>query len=139
AERDKALVDVVHGIKAVVKSLRAAPLPRPERRGQPSLERAYEYQAEVQHRIPGLLAKSPAGGFSSGRALVIGVGADLPGTVADACGIAQLLKDPQRAGYGQVELLTEGEATGKRILAALDALAGCSPDDTVLIYFSGHG
>jgi len=45
--------------------------------------------------------------FQSGHALLIGVGADLPFTVNDARGIADILEDPERCAYppGQDELL----------------------------------
>ena len=46
--------------------------------------------------------------FSDGYALVIGVGADLPGTVQDATGFADVLRDPARCAYAadRVRLLT---------------------------------
>jgi len=46
--------------------------------------------------------------FSSGRALLIGAGADLPNTIDDATGLADILKDPSRSAYPaeRVALLT---------------------------------
>lgn len=46
--------------------------------------------------------------FSSGHALVVGVGADLANTVDDALGLAGILKDPQHCAYppAQVQVLT---------------------------------
>lgn len=80
--------------------------------------------------------------FSEGRALIVGVGADLPNTVDDAQGLAGILKDPERCAYPaeQVELLT-GESAGRSgMLAGLDRLAKRADEkSTVLIYFSGHG
>jgi helicase len=40
---------------------------------------------------------------------------------------------------GVSTLLTDAEATRQRIEAEFAALAGCDPDDTVIIGFSGHG
>ncbi|MFO0951648.1 MAG: caspase family protein [Isosphaeraceae bacterium] len=88
--------------------------------------------------------------FRHGHAVVIGIGDDLPETVTDATGVAQLLTDPQRCGYpaGQVELLV-GDAkppkkrpTRQNILEALDRLADrcrADPDAIALVYYSGHG
>lgn len=80
--------------------------------------------------------------FTEGHALLVGVGDDLPETVEDATAIHEVLIDPDKAGYleQQVTLLTEKQATGKRILRELDELAArvtCS--STVLFFFSGHG
>ncbi len=76
------------------------------------------------------------------RALLVGVGADLPDTVTDAEALAGILTDPSRCRYpaANVAVLTEGNATRDRVLAALDALAAAAvADATVLIYYSGHG
>ena len=75
-------------------------------------------------------------------ALAIGVGADLPNTVADAKGLAQVLADPARCNFdpSRVAALTGEEATRADILAALDDLAKrAASDSTVVVYFSGHG
>ena len=80
--------------------------------------------------------------YDKGHALVVGVGADLPNTVDDAKGLADILTDPGRCAYpaSQVHLLTNGGATRDSILTALDALARATSDDaTVVVYFSGHG
>lgn len=80
--------------------------------------------------------------FNQGFALVIGVGADLPNTVDDAVGLAEILKDPTRCAYppDQVHLLTSEDAHRQQILAALDRLAqSTSSQSTVVVYFSGHG
>ncbi len=80
--------------------------------------------------------------FEQGHALLIGVGADLPNTVDDAEGLADILTDAERCAYppDQVQLLTGPAATRDAILAALDALAQCADEDTaVVVYFSGHG
>ncbi len=37
--------------------------------------------------------------FPSGRTLIVGVGADLPNTVDDAQGLAEILRDPERCAY----------------------------------------
>jgi hypothetical protein len=80
--------------------------------------------------------------FEQGHALVVGVGADLPATVDDAVGLADMLRDTSRCAYpaGQVKLLTGEGATAGNIQAALDALAeSAGPESTVIVYFSGHG
>jgi hypothetical protein len=80
--------------------------------------------------------------FNQGHALVVGVGADLPGTIDDAVGLANILQDPTRCAYlpGQVRVLTGSEATRDAVLAALNALAQTTnAQSTVVIYFSGHG
>lgn len=80
--------------------------------------------------------------FTSGHALIIGVGADLPNTVNDATGLADILKDSGRCAYPpeNVLLLTNRAADRKGILEALDKLAQISDENsTVIIYFSGHG
>ncbi len=79
--------------------------------------------------------------FNQGHALIIGVGADLPNTVDDAVGLANILRDPERCAYppAQVQPLTAESATRQHILAGLDQLAQVPPDATVIVYFSGHG
>jgi ElaB/YqjD/DUF883 family membrane-anchored ribosome-binding protein len=87
--------------------------------------------------------------FTSGHALVIGVGTyqhtpgmNVPITVADAQEVAAVLRNPQYCGYpdNQVNLLTNDSATRKQALAALDTLAEqTGPEDTVLLFYSGHG
>jgi len=80
--------------------------------------------------------------YTQGHALVIGVGADLPNTIDDAIGLADILMDATRCAYppGQVHLRTGEQATRKAVLEGLDLLAQkTSTDSTVVIYFSGHG
>jgi hypothetical protein len=87
--------------------------------------------------------------FDRGHALVIGVGTysttpdlSVPITAEDARQVAQMLVDPRTCAYPQqqVHLLTDGDASRKNILDALDALASnTSEDDTVLVFYSGHG
>ena len=80
--------------------------------------------------------------FRDGHALIIGVGADLPDTVNDAEGIANILRDAGRCAYPpqQVQVLTETQAARPHILAALDNLTrSTDSESTVLVYFSGHG
>jgi hypothetical protein len=80
--------------------------------------------------------------IANNRALVIGVGADLPNTIADAKGLAQVLTDQARCGFApaQVTALTGEQATRAGILAALDHLVQTAdPDSTAIVYFSGHG
>ena len=80
--------------------------------------------------------------FEAGHALIIGVGADLPNTIDDAEGIANILKDSERCAYPEthVRLLTGSDATRNDILDAFEKLAQQSnADSTVIVYFSGHG
>ncbi|MDY7076489.1 MAG: caspase family protein [Chloroflexota bacterium] len=80
--------------------------------------------------------------FKQGYALIVGVGADLPNTVDDATGLANILKDPERCGYPleQVHLLVGEDATRGAVLAMLDALAQSTDSrSAVIVYFSGHG
>jgi hypothetical protein len=80
--------------------------------------------------------------FTHGHALVIGMGADLPDTIQDATGLADILTDQSRCAYpsGQVTLLTGEKATRAAVLSALDALAQLNDAEaTVVFYFSGHG
>ncbi len=80
--------------------------------------------------------------FGNAHALVVGVGADLPGTVDDATALRDILVDPDRCGYkwDNVCLLTSQAATRDAILQAMDALAGTADaDSSVVVYFSGHG
>lgn len=80
--------------------------------------------------------------FEQGYALVIGAGADLPNTVDDAKGIAEILQDEERCAYpqAQVQLLTETGATRDDVLAGFDALAKAAGERaTAVVFFSGHG
>jgi hypothetical protein len=80
--------------------------------------------------------------FDQGYALVVGVGADLPNTVDDAVGLADILKDPARCAFpsDQVHLLTGEGATRDGVLAALDSLsASTGSQSAVIVYYSGHG
>jgi hypothetical protein len=80
--------------------------------------------------------------FDQGHALIIGVGADLPNTIDDAVGLADILKDPARCGYppNQICLLTGENTVRGQILSALDSLSQfTNTQSTVIIFFSGHG
>lgn len=86
--------------------------------------------------------------FTHGHALVIGVGtyahaprANVPVTATDAQAVASLLTDAQHCGYpdAQVTALTDAGATRAALLAALDDLTHTSKDDTVLLFYGGHG
>jgi hypothetical protein len=80
--------------------------------------------------------------FDNGYAVIVGVGADLPVTIADATAVADLLRDPSRCAYpvNQVKLLTGKNAHRESILSSLDWLADTTnPEATVIFYFSGHG
>ena len=62
---------------------------------------------------------------------------------ADAQAMYDILTDPQLGRFkpDNVTLLIDGEATGQRILEVLmyDLRGAVKPEDTVLIYFAGHG
>jgi len=80
--------------------------------------------------------------FDQGHALVVGVGADLPNTVDDAVGIAEILNDPARCAYppDQVHTLTGEKATRDDIFSTFDTLSqSTNSQSTLLVYFSGHG
>ncbi|MBP6892872.1 MAG: caspase family protein [Pseudacidovorax sp.] len=87
--------------------------------------------------------------FDGGRALVIGIGQgycpslQLPSLVReDAEAVVQILCDPTLCGYppSQVRLLLDEQATKSNIVDALRELAATAkPDDTVVVFFSGHG
>lgn len=82
--------------------------------------------------------------FVGGHALIMGMGSeeDLPNTVDDALGLAEILKDPGRCAYpaDQVELLTGEDADRTGILSGLENLAKRTDEKSaVVIYFSGHG
>lgn len=86
--------------------------------------------------------------FTHGRALVVGVAnyptvSTLPETVLDdARDVAALLRSPDHCGYpaAQVEILLDEQATANGIRDGLRRLAqAAGADDTVVVYFSGHG
>jgi metacaspase-1 len=86
--------------------------------------------------------------FEQGRALLVGVASytrvsRLPECVLnDARDLATLLQSPARGGYldTNVELLLDQDATAERFRHGLRRLAEeARPDDTVVVFFSGHG
>ena len=89
------------------------------------------------------------GEFATGYAVVIGVAnyrnvrPPLPEAVLnDARDVAAVLTSNAYCGYESrdVHLLLDSDATLARIRTALDSVAKTSgPDDTVVIFFSGHG
>src|SRR5262245_36100496 len=80
------------------------------------------------------------------HALVVGIDAyerarRLPAT-SDAADLSALLVDPAACGYApeDVTLLTNAQATGAALRAALGKLAERAPTDgTAFVFFSGHG
>lgn len=88
------------------------------------------------------------GTFVKGRALVVGVSAyqhvnPLPTVVSDdARAVAAMLSDPRHCAYdpASVELLLDKDATLARIREVLTRFGTSSKEDeSVFIYFSGHG
>lgn len=80
--------------------------------------------------------------FTQGHAVVVGVGQDLPNTIDDATGLADILKDKGRCAYAprQVQLLTGEKATRADIISALESVSkSATVESSVIIYFSGHG
>jgi hypothetical protein len=80
-------------------------------------------------------------------ALVVGIRqfedaswAPLRYTEKDAEDLAEVLRDPQRGAFDQVEVLKSGPSRDE-VRAALGRLAAAAKDDrdTVLVYFSSHG
>jgi hypothetical protein len=87
-------------------------------------------------------------GFSAGHALVVAVAAypkvqPLPAAVTnDARDIVSVLTSPAHCGYdlSNVDLLLDGQVTLDLLRQKLESLANrAKPDDTVIIFFSGHG
>jgi caspase domain-containing protein/TIR domain-containing protein len=84
--------------------------------------------------------------LTNAHAVVIGVSQyrrirPLP-SVADAEGVAGVLRDPAACGYdpANVVLLQESDATRDQILDELDRLGQrADPGATAVVYFSGHG
>jgi hypothetical protein len=98
---------------------------------------------EVKEKAPPLVD-----GFAKGHALLIGVAhypfvnPQLPVVLDDVAALAALLTDPARCGYWatQVTRLADEAATKDGMVAALGALAQrVGPEDTAIVYFSGHG
>jgi|SRR6185369_2297702 len=100
--------------------------------------------------MSGIAANSAAAkaGFPSGHALVIAVAAypqvaPLPKVVIDdARGVAAVLTSPEHCGYDpqKLALLLDANATLDALRRELHALANrAKADDTVVIFFSGHG
>lgn len=84
-----------------------------------------------------------------GYALLIGVGAHqflsdrrMPQLAHDALNLATVLQDQHACGYpqDQVQVFTNEAATRQALLNAFNDLANrVTPDDTVLIFYSGYG
>jgi hypothetical protein len=94
------------------------------------------------------LPPPPSGAFEGGHALLVGVANyprvnPLPETVLDdARDLRALLTDPATCGYpaDHVVQLLDDEATGTHLRAALaDLAARTGPEDTAIVFFSGHG
>jgi uncharacterized caspase-like protein len=88
--------------------------------------------------------------FNKGHALLIGVRdyrdpklrLPIPITIADATGIAKVLKDPAVGAYPprQVNVVSGKKATRAGVISALTKFAARTQiDDTALVFFCGHG
>ena len=86
--------------------------------------------------------------FDQGLALLIGVGtyahipwANVPITHHDALQVQKVLSDPERCGYpeNQIKLLHDENATRDDVIGALKTLQTANEDNTVFIFYSGHG
>ena len=113
--------------------------------GIPPIQVEGYIQAEVDKTKAPL---PPSGQFEQGHALLIGVAnypyvCPLPETVLnDARDLGSLLIEAAICGYPskQVVALLDDQATGNRIRTALaDLAARTGPDDTAVVFFSGHG
>lgn len=63
---------------------------------------------------------------------------DLACPLNDVAGLADQLRNPARGAFDRVEVLADAESAAvRRALVAL--LRGAGPEDTVLLYYSGHG
>ena len=105
--------------------------------------------AEPATRGVKLPVSTPDAAWSEGKVLALVVGIndyrdappgqgwnDLRAARADAEAVAGVLRD--KYGY-QTTTLLDGEATRERFMAALDEAAGLAPEDSLLIYYAGHG
>jgi len=113
--------------------------------GIPPIQVEGYIQAEVNKAKTPL---PPSVRFEQGHALLIGVAnypyvRPLPGTVLDdARDLGSLLTEAAICGYppDQVVALLDEQATNDRIRAALgDLAARTGPEDTAVVFFSGHG
>lgn len=86
--------------------------------------------------------------FTQGHALLIGVGShqhhaqlDVPITVTDAQAVQTVLQNPNLCGYPpeQVTLLSNSRATTAGILQTLTNLSQLEADQTLFLFFAGHG
>jgi WD40 repeat protein len=66
---------------------------------------------------------------------------NIPFAAADARAMLGVLQAQSGKAYAKVHatILTDKQATAKTIRAALDKLQAARPDDTVLVFLSGHG
>jgi hypothetical protein len=83
--------------------------------------------------------------FERGHAVVLGVGEyrgeipDLPKAEHEVGRITHVLTDPDRCAYPPSHVRSRVNPTSDEIRAELLELAATGPEDTVLVYFSGHG
>lgn len=112
--------------------------------------RSDEYETETAYRArTRSIAATPSHvpPFTRGYGLLVGVGdyrhlRRLAKTAADAKDLHDLLTDPAYGGYplNNVRLLLDNDGCKSEINDALDWLArSAGPEDTAVIFFSGHG
>ena len=80
--------------------------------------------------------------YENGYALIVGVGGDLPCTIDDSEGLANILKDKGRCAFPQqqITLLTGKNANRDSIITAFGQMAKTvDAKSTFVIYFSSHG
>lgn len=83
--------------------------------------------------------------FERGHAVVLGVGEyrgeipDLPKAEHEVGRITHVLTDPDRCAYPPSHVRSKVNPTSDEVRAELRKLAETGPEDTVLVYFSGHG
>jgi len=89
-------------------------------------------------------ADAGIGDYDPGRfhALVIGIDKyqnwnSLRCAVSDARSVADVLK--RQYGYGEVKLLLDDQATRRSIFQAFEECRKLGPQDSLLIYYAGHG
>ncbi len=104
----------------------------------------------VHARPPVALPPAPPRDAGQRRAVVIGIGrhqyrgkwglTNLRYAARDAEALAAYLRDPAGGRFDRVDVLTDTDATTRRITMAIrEELRGVQPTDVVVIFWAGHG